>query len=195
MMDFTNRLVKRGFFFMSKKDEIFEAASKTITEKGLKHLTLNSVAKEANMTKAGLLYHFSSKEELIREMNQNAISSFRSLLQQYQAKLGPCRGAYVKSFMLATLDDFRMKNTIQLCTSVLATAAYDEGLLKPWREFYAEFKKRALKELSNPALAHLIRLACDGIWFSEMFQLEPLDHEEKALLLNHVMKLIEEDFI
>ncbi|MCY8818596.1 hypothetical protein MOE19_17965 [Bacillus atrophaeus] len=41
----------------------------------------------------------------------------------------------------------------------------------------------------------MIRLVCDGIWFSEMFQLEPLQQKEKALLLKRLMNVIEEDFI
>ncbi|MCY8522905.1 TetR/AcrR family transcriptional regulator [Bacillus atrophaeus] len=180
---------------MSKKEEIFEAAAKTITEKGLKHLTLSRVAKEANMTKAGLLYHFSSKEELINEMNEYAISNFQNLLDHHQENLQSDKAVFVKSFVLATLDDLELQNTVQLCTSMLATMSFNEELLKPWRTFYTEFKKKADEEISDPATSHLIRLVCDGIWFSEMFQLEPLQQKEKALLLKRLMNVIEEDFI
>ncbi|MCY7493378.1 TetR/AcrR family transcriptional regulator [Bacillus safensis] len=34
------------------------------------------MAEHANMTKAGLLYHLSSKEELIQQMNEHAILVF-----------------------------------------------------------------------------------------------------------------------
>ena len=61
---------------------------------------------------------------------------------------------------------------------MLATMSFDEALLNPWRHFYAEFKEKATEEINDPALSQLIRLACDGIWFSEMFQLEPLNREE-----------------
>ncbi|MCP9284715.1 hypothetical protein QRD88_08430 [Bacillus safensis] len=85
-----------------------------------------------------------------------------------------------------------MQHTTQLCTSMLATMSFDDALLHPWHAFYAEFKEKAAEEISDPALSQLIRLACDGIWFSEMFQLEPLKREEKNLLLHRILHLLEE---
>lgn len=61
----------------TKKEQIFEAAARTILKEGLSQLTLQHVAEHAHMTKAGLLYHFSSKEELIQKMNEHAIVCFR----------------------------------------------------------------------------------------------------------------------
>ncbi|MEB2268656.1 TetR/AcrR family transcriptional regulator [Bacillus safensis] len=51
----------------TKKEQIFDAAASTILKEGVSQLTLQQVAEHANMTKAGLLYHFSSKEELIQQ--------------------------------------------------------------------------------------------------------------------------------
>ncbi|WP_236638994.1 hypothetical protein [Bacillus pumilus] len=93
---------------------------------------------------------------------------------------------------MATLNDLDMQNTTQLCTSMLATMSFDEALLNPWRDFYAEFKEKAAEEINDSTLSQLIRLACDGIWFSEMFQLEPLNREEKTLLLHRILHLLEE---
>lgn len=62
----------------TKKEQIFEAKKfHTILKEGLSQLTLQQVAEHANMTKAGLLYHFSSKEDLIQQMNEHAVASFR----------------------------------------------------------------------------------------------------------------------
>ncbi|MDM5320029.1 TetR family transcriptional regulator [Bacillus altitudinis] len=41
----------------TKKEQIFDAAARTILEEGLSQLTLQQVAEHAHMTKAGLLYH------------------------------------------------------------------------------------------------------------------------------------------
>lgn len=85
-----------------------------------------------------------------------------------------------------------MQHTPQLYTSMLATMSFDDELLQPWRDFYAEFKEKSAEEINDQALSQLIRLACDGIWFSEMFQLEPLKKEEKTLLLHRILHLLEE---
>ncbi|QHZ46931.1 hypothetical protein [Bacillus sp. NSP9.1] len=55
-----------------------------------------------------------------------------------------------------------MNNTIQLCTSVLAATAYNEGLLSTMAGVLCGVQtKSSLEDLSNPALAHMIRLVCD----------------------------------
>ncbi|WLP61294.1 TetR/AcrR family transcriptional regulator [Bacillus pumilus] len=176
----------------TKKEQIFDAAARTILVEGLSQLTLQQVAEHAHMTKAGLLYHFASKEELIQKMNEHAILCFRQQLETYQETYKHEKAPYVRAYISATLHDLDHQNTIQLCTSMLATMSFDEALLNPWRNFYAEFKAKAAEEINDPALSQLIRLACDGIWFSEMFQLEPLNQEEKTLLLHRILHLLEE---
>nr|MDF9459015.1 helix-turn-helix domain containing protein [Bacillus pumilus] len=61
--------------------------ARTILEEGLSQLTLQQVAEHAHMTKAGLLYHFASKEELIQKMNEHAILCFRQLTRNVSRNL------------------------------------------------------------------------------------------------------------
>lgn len=49
------------------------------------------------MTKAGLLYHFSSKEELIQQMNEHAILCFRQQLETYQETYKHEKAPYVRA--------------------------------------------------------------------------------------------------
>jgi AcrR family transcriptional regulator len=45
---------------------LFEAAIKVALERGYAHVTLDAVARQAGLSKGGLLYHFRSKAELIK---------------------------------------------------------------------------------------------------------------------------------
>lgn len=98
------------------------------------------------MTKAGLLYHFSSKEELIQQMNEHAILCFRQQLETYQETYKYEKAPYVRAYILATLHELDMQHTPQLYTSMLATMSFDDALLQPWRDFYAEFKEKSAEE-------------------------------------------------
>ncbi|MCY7676527.1 hypothetical protein [Bacillus safensis] len=49
------------------------------------------------MTKAGLLYHFSSKEELIQQMNEHVILCFRQQLETYQETSKHEKAPYVRA--------------------------------------------------------------------------------------------------
>ncbi|MCY7475132.1 TetR/AcrR family transcriptional regulator [Bacillus safensis] len=69
-------------------------------KEGLSQLTLQQVAEHANMTKAGLLYHFSSKEELIQQMNEHAILCFRQQLETYYETYKHEKAPYVRAYYI-----------------------------------------------------------------------------------------------
>jgi AcrR family transcriptional regulator len=53
---------------------ILHAAQQLISSEGLQVLTLDRVARDAGLSKGGLLYHFSSKEQLIEALVSRVIS-------------------------------------------------------------------------------------------------------------------------
>ena len=50
------------------KTRILTAAEQVVLERGVPALTLDAVAEAAGLSKGGLIYHFESKEALIRAM-------------------------------------------------------------------------------------------------------------------------------
>lgn len=50
----------------SKRTTILQVACRLVRKLGASHLTLDAVAKEAGVSKGGLLYHFPTKEALIQ---------------------------------------------------------------------------------------------------------------------------------
>ena len=48
------------------KDKICDAAIQITVRDGLPAMTLDAVAKEAGISKGGLMYHFRSKDEMVR---------------------------------------------------------------------------------------------------------------------------------
>lgn len=54
----------------SKKTDILEAALRVIEKEGITAVSFNSVAAEAGMTKAGVLYHFPSREAMLMALHR-----------------------------------------------------------------------------------------------------------------------------
>src|SRR5258708_3247444 len=50
------------------RDEILEAAIRVAVRDGVVASTLDQVAREAGVSKGGLIYHVASKDDLVREM-------------------------------------------------------------------------------------------------------------------------------
>ncbi|MGX1638486.1 TetR/AcrR family transcriptional regulator, partial [Streptomyces albidoflavus] len=55
----------------SKRTQILDAAARLVQREGVKSVTFDAVAAEAGLTKGGLLYHFASREELVRAIHQH----------------------------------------------------------------------------------------------------------------------------
>jgi len=75
---------------LSKKDEILKVALKHFSKKGYENTSLEDVAKEMNITKPALYYHFKNKSEIY---NQIFVNSFKNLefdndLKDYIFKMG-----------------------------------------------------------------------------------------------------------
>src|SRR5690625_6897753 len=100
---------------MSKKIELIEAASRVILKSGVHSLTLEAVAIEAEVSKGGLLYHYASKDDLIKAMNMHVIGQFRDLIED-ELKEGM---SYHQAYLRATLRSLREINYINIITKLL----------------------------------------------------------------------------
>ena len=86
--------------------------------------------------------------------------------------------------MRATFND--QPSPGALSAGLLAAIATNPALLGPIRERFAAWQARAVADGIDPALATLLRLATDGLWFSELCALAP----PAASLRNDVRDLL-----
>ncbi|UUS13841.1 TetR/AcrR family transcriptional regulator [Stenotrophomonas sp. CD2] len=61
----------------SKRDRILDAAVNVINRDGVRAVTFESVAAEAKLTRGGLLYHFPSREALLRGIDEHLVQAWR----------------------------------------------------------------------------------------------------------------------
>ena len=87
----------------SKRDDVLEAVVTIIERDGLTAVTLDAVAAEIGMTRAGLLYHFPSREALIRATHEH-------LAGQWERELVASAGGEGRRF-LPTLEECRGGST------------------------------------------------------------------------------------
>jgi len=65
----------------ASREAILQAALRVIGRAGLAGASLSAVAADAGTSKPALLYHFGSRENLLREVAVMAVSVFRTLLE------------------------------------------------------------------------------------------------------------------
>ncbi|HUR07482.1 MAG TPA: TetR/AcrR family transcriptional regulator [Nonomuraea sp.] len=139
-----------------RRDELLDAAEDLLCDQGSTALTLSAVADRAGVSKGGLLYHFSSKEALIKGMVERLIDDFDELMA---AQSDP---TYTERYLAATLEAVRSNRLRRW--AVVTGASGNLFLLAPMREAMARWHREGLDDEPDRVASQIVRLACEGLW-------------------------------
>ena len=149
---------------------------------------MQTVATEAGLSKGGLLYHFSSKEELVTALLHDAMTRVNDDLQELVN--GDTKGAFARAYVGYVRAPHAYWE--ESATSVFAAAALEPDRLKKVQELFEEWQNRLIEhDEIDPKLALLIRIACDGLWLIDLFGLAPPSTEQRAEVLDFLIESIE----
>jgi AcrR family transcriptional regulator len=167
----------------SMKERILCVANKVIAEKGLNRFTLEEVAKEAGVSKGGLLYHYPSKDALIKGLIEYHINDFEDrVIGRYEDQGNVSSADWFIRFVEEKFNQACMDSDTNTMAGVLAAVAMNQCLLQPMKEKSKEWIDRADK-LRDPIMGIIICFACDGIAFSNLFGLDILPAETKVKVM------------
>lgn len=153
-------------------------------------MTLGAVAREAGVSKGGLLYHFPSKEALISGMIGRFIGGFREALGRELAReRGSAGGRWARAYARASFAEDRWY--LEVSAGLLAAAAEDPGMLDPLRRGFEDGQRWAERDGIDPAVGTLVRLAADGLFFAEVFGFAPPEGRLRERVLEALVSLTE----
>ncbi|WP_174614525.1 TetR/AcrR family transcriptional regulator [Virgibacillus ihumii] len=179
---------------MAKNDtrhKILEAASNIVQQDGILDLTLEAAAEQAGVSKGGLLYHFPSKDALIEGMVQHLMEGYAANMKKEADQDTAEKGRWTRAFIKETfLQSTPSKN---MDAGLMAAAAINPDLLKPIQDAYEKWQDNIENDGLNPVNATVLRLAVDGLWFSEIFGLAPLEKRQRELVLERLIQLTKEE--
>jgi AcrR family transcriptional regulator len=166
------------------------AAERVVAEEGVSRMTLEAVAREAGVSKGGLLYHFPSKEALIGGMVRRLIEGFGEALgRELRREKGGRGGRWSRAYARASFAEDRWY--LRVSAGLLAAVAEDPGLLAPLREGYEDGQRWAERDGIDPAVATLVRLAADGLFFAEVLGFAPPEGALRERVLERLLSLTE----
>ncbi|MET3290040.1 UNVERIFIED_CONTAM: AcrR family transcriptional regulator [Brevibacillus sp. OAP136] len=158
------------------RQAILEAAYLLVQTEGIGRLTLDAVAAYASVSKGGLLYHFPSKEALIKGMIDHLFDHYHCEMEAGVPAEGDSPGQWSRSYVRATFRSEEQE--LKISAGLLAALVNNPVLLQPVRDYYQDWQSRMENDGIDPAIATICRLAADGLWFAEMFGLAPLEKNE-----------------
>lgn len=168
------------------KNKILKAASDVVMVDGIGNLTLEAVAKRAGISKGGLLYHYGSKEDLVKGMIEYSISSFNNRLER-KLKTEP---NWLKSYIETSFEQNEVEDSAS--ASLLAAIVINPALLDPLRENYKLWQAQLDDSVGQPT-SLIARLVIDGLWISHLLNMPLPEEESLQELKQYLINLTEDD--
>lgn len=169
---------------------ILAAAEDLVIRDGVAKLTLEAAAHEAGVSKGGILYHFGTRAALVSAMVERLLESFEEDLARYGAHRGR-PGDFTRAWVRATLAPEAGERDRRLGAALLAGVASEGELLGPLRERYDSWQHAIDKDGLDKDLATLLRLAADGLWFSDLFSLAPVSGRRRQAVGRRLLEMTE----
>jgi AcrR family transcriptional regulator len=169
------------------RNAILFAAAKIVIAQGAARMTLEAVAKEANVSKGGLLYHFPSKDALIESMIETMVAGLTERIRKaYEDDdVGTNRGRWLRAL---TIANFQSKDQ-ELGAGLTAAVLLNPELLEANRQAYETRQSLIEQDGVDVVTANIIRLVGDGIWFSELLGLAPPEEPLKTQIMNRLLSM------
>lgn len=178
------------------RDKICEAAIRTASRDGLLAMTLDNVAKEAGISKGGVMYHFPSKDDLVRAMLEYFGAQVEQMVLRQIADDPEPRFRWARSMLTCLFPDpqatvapdapLSPEVMDRFMLAALAAAVNSPGLIEPLRQVGLRLRERLLSDPADGLEQLLIWLAVDGLFLWQFVGLirqdEPLYAEIGAAL-------------
>jgi AcrR family transcriptional regulator len=174
---------------MSKdtRSQIIACAKRLVREKGINHFTLADVAGAAGVSKGGLLYHFASKEALVRGMLEDTFTTFTRRMDEHVA--GDAEpGRWARGYVRATFTPNRNAGP-DAAAALVAGIATDRTLLDAYAEEARKWAAQLAADDVDPATVAVVQMAADGLWLNEALGLSPLSSEERKRFVDRLIDM------
>ncbi|HEY3983094.1 TetR/AcrR family transcriptional regulator [Cedecea sp.] len=161
--------------------QLLESAATIAGRDGIAALSLNAVAREAGVSKGGLLHHFPNKQTLIFALFERLLAVMEEAITALMHSDNVAHGRFTRAYLnyLADLTDTYESRQLM----VLSLAMPDEPVLrKCWRDWMLGHLKQG-DELDNGPTGTLVRYAADGIWLSELTEGRTMGAEHRRSLV------------
>jgi len=164
----------------SKRESLLRAAATVVAERGYSALTLDAVGAATGVSKGGLLYHFPTKEALVAALLEELLTGFDADQDAAHDADPIAPGAWTRAYVTASGAPPQGDPAALAAVALLAAVGYDPSMLDPLQDRYRHWVER-LEDDGLPGVdAHVVRLAADGLWAADLFDLAPPDPALRA---------------
>jgi AcrR family transcriptional regulator len=148
------------------RHQLLDVAARLCIENGLHALTLDAVAKEAGVSKGGLLHHFPSKQALLEALSNACLEDFEGRLgEQLEKDKGPAQGRFARAYLQVTVSK-QSHPAGEHWDNLGVMLMSDANMRAAWHT-WLEKRLAEHKDTDSTMASLIVRLAADGLWLSD----------------------------
>ncbi|WP_294990653.1 TetR/AcrR family transcriptional regulator [uncultured Stenotrophomonas sp.] len=174
----------------SKRERILDAAVNVINRDGVRAVTFESVAAEAELTRGGLLYHFPSREALLRGIDEHLVQSWETSME---ALLGKRADEATSLERYQTFVRVSAQSATRAELMFMLESADPDAGERPWGPAMRRWAPLppSVGQDDPAALDNFVaRLAADGLWIYEAMYEGQLDEGVRARVAERIAGLL-----
>jgi len=173
------------------RESILQAAEEIVARRGPAHLTLETAASEAKVSKGGLFYHFRSKEALLEAMIRRSMELLESEHVKVAESLTGERNGKLKANIIGTLRHLEGQRPV--LTAVIAAIANDPKLVEPMRESIRKEFQELSKDLTlRTEDIAILFLASQVLLLMELLNLSFLTPSQVRRVTQRMLQMVED---
>lgn len=171
---------------------VLNAAEEVVLRDGIGRLTLDAVAREARLSKSGLLHYFPSKEALIDALVGRKIDEWRDDTTESYTATPEGPGRAVRAILSTCLSSTDQWTDAMRRSSVVLVAAlvHDSKHVEPLRRVNQELHERFAKDGIPVGVCDLVHLAVHGMWFDWIFGLSDWTPQRLTAVRGAIQQLL-----
>jgi AcrR family transcriptional regulator len=171
------------------RDRLLNAAEQVVGRDGVANLTLEAVAREAHVSKGGLLYHFRSKSALVTAIVERLASRCEAEQNRVLAQADPNEpGAFTRAYVIARTRVKEPREEL-IHSALLAAAGTDQQFMEPIRQRFVEWQTKLESDGIDPVTAVIVRLAIDGLCLDKLLGVPVPTGELRRKILDQLLEM------
>jgi AcrR family transcriptional regulator len=173
------------------RTRILDAAEAIVQARGVPALTLDAAARDAGVSKGGLLYHFASKEALLVGMLKRLAETISQDFDATVAAQAAGPGRVARAMIAWAFEDAACEHQDRAAAVFLAAFHHDRALLDPVRLVFARMRAALAADGLAPGAGQAVMCATDGLFMARVFNMYALDGGELQALRGALERLLE----
>ncbi|MBN3816441.1 TetR/AcrR family transcriptional regulator [Paraburkholderia sp. Se-20369] len=166
----------------SSRDRLLDAAAELVASQGIQNLTIEAVAAAAKVTKAGLVYHFKTRDDLLAALIERVVGELDMLemrAHEADASANPLKSSLAELSKLTF--DMPEDRRLLLANLLAATSLYPH-LAGPVRDFFSRSYEQVAQSGPDAGQVLALVVALDGIALLEVLNLHRFTPEQRQVL-------------